>query len=363
MPVISVIVPTFRRVPELARCLAALGRQARPADQIVVVCRDTDTDSHAAVAASGKAIDLALVGTGGQVAAMNTGLDAARGEIVAIIDDDTIPSPDWLERIERHYANDARLGGLGGRDVVHHGERVVPASEAKVGIIELHGRIIGNHHIGLGAAREVHVLKGANLSFRVAALAGARFDSRLLGAGAQVCNEVGICAAVRRNGWRVVYDPAIVVDHFPAVRHDEDARNTFSPVAQHNATHNETLAVLDASSLAPAALSGVGFRSGYAGIAGPAAGAATGRAGRPKRRGARACQPVRPMGGCEDLVAHERRQEMMSRRAAVHMRYADRSRRMRRGAPRAMVLSAAEAKRFAGAQVLAMMDVVGSMIA
>lgn len=246
MPVISVIVPTFRRVPELARCLAALGRQGRPADQIVVVCRDTDTDSHAAVAASGKAIDLALVGTGGQVAAMNTGLDAARGEIVAIIDDDTIPSPDWLERIERHYANDARLGGLGGRDVVHHGERVVPASEAKVGIIELHGRIIGNHHIGLGAAREVHVLKGANLSFRVAALAGARFDSRLLGAGAQVCNEVGICAAVRRNGWRVVYDPAVVVDHFPAVRHDEDARNTFSPVAQHNATHNETLAVLDA---------------------------------------------------------------------------------------------------------------------
>lgn len=245
MPVISVIVPTFRRVPELARCLAALGRQARPADQIVVVCRDTDTDSHAAVAASGGAIELATVTEIGAVAAYNAGLDAAKGEVVVIIDDDTAPAEDWLEKIEQHYAVDAKLGGLGGRDIVHVGETSILASEAKVGLIQLHGRIIGNHHIGYGAARDVHVLKGANMSFRAAALVGARFDRRLLGTGAQVGLEVGICAAVRRNGWRVVYDPAIVVDHFPAVRHDEDARNTFSPVAQHNAAHNETLAVLD----------------------------------------------------------------------------------------------------------------------
>lgn len=245
MPVISVIVPTYRRVPDLLRCLDALRGQRRPADQIVVVCRDNDTDSQAAASASGVAIDLATVMGTGAVAAYNAGLDAATGEIVAIIDDDTIPAPDWLERIERHYANDVCLGGLGGRDVVHQGDRIVPASEAKVGIVELHGRIIGNHHVGQGAAREVHVLKGANMSFRAAAVAGARFDRRLLGTGAQVYLEVGMCTAVRRNGWRLVYDPAVIVDHFPAIRHDEDARNSFSPIAQYNATHNETLAVLD----------------------------------------------------------------------------------------------------------------------
>jgi glycosyltransferase involved in cell wall biosynthesis len=246
MPVISVIVPTYRRVPDLLRCLAALGRQGRPADQIVVVCREDDADSQAAVASSGGgAIALATVTEVGAVAAYNVGLDAAKGEIVVIIDDDTAPAEDWLDRIEQHYAVDAKLGGLGGRDVVHAGDTIIAASATKVGIIQLHGRIIGNHHIGRGAAREVHVLKGANMSFRAAALAGARFDRRLLGTGAQVGLEVGICAAVRRNGWRLVYDPAILVDHFPAVRHDEDARNAFSPLAQYNAAHNDTLAVLD----------------------------------------------------------------------------------------------------------------------
>lgn len=244
---ISVVVPTYRRVPDLLRCLAALGRQRRPADQIIVVCRDNDLDSHAAVSSNGGVgIERATVAKSGQVAAMNAGLDAAKGDIIAIIDDDTTPAADWLERIERHYAADAALGGLGGRDVIHVGDTIIPASERIVGIIQFQGRIIGNHHVGYGDAREVHVLKGANISFRAAALAGARFDSRLLGSGAQVCNEVGICAAIRRNGWRLLYDPAILVDHFPAVRHDEDARNAFSPVAQYNAVHNETLALLDA---------------------------------------------------------------------------------------------------------------------
>lgn len=246
MSMISVVVPTYRRVPDLLRCLAALDRQRRPADQIIVVCRDNDVDSHAVVSSrGGMGIELATVARPGQVAAMNAGLDAARGDIIAIIDDDTTPAADWLERIERHYAADAALGGLGGRDVIHVGDTIIPASERIVGIIQFQGRIIGNHHVGYGEAREVHVLKGANISFRAAALAGARFDGRLLGSGAQVCNEVGICAAIRCKGWRLLYDPAVLVDHFPAVRHDEDARNAFSPVAQYNAVHNETLALLD----------------------------------------------------------------------------------------------------------------------
>jgi len=243
---ISVVIPTYRRAPDLRRCLAALKRQRRPADQIVVVCREHDLESQEVAAKRrGEVVELALVAEGGAVAAYNAGFDAARSDIVAIIDDDTVPPQDWLERIEHRYAADARLGGLGGRDIVHVGGKPIPSSEPVVGIVQFHGRMIGNHHLGCGDAREVHVLKGANMSFRAAALAGARFDRRLLGAGAQVHLEVQPCVAVRRNGWHLLYDPAVVVDHFPAVRHDEDGRDRFSEVAQRNAVHNETLALLD----------------------------------------------------------------------------------------------------------------------
>lgn len=37
---LTVLVPSYRRPDDLARCLKALQQQARPADQVVVVVRD-----------------------------------------------------------------------------------------------------------------------------------------------------------------------------------------------------------------------------------------------------------------------------------------------------------------------------------
>lgn len=246
MTSMSVVVPTYRRPADLRRCLDALAAQSRLPDEVVVVCRPEDEVSRKVVGDRiGPEIRLVLVTKSGAVAAYNAGIDAAAGGIVSIIDDDTRPKREWLEKVERHFEVDPRLGALGGRDVVHIGENVVPASEPRVGIIEFHGRMTGNHHVGVGPPREVHVVKGANMSFRREALEGTRFDMRLLGSGAQVHLEVGVCTQLRRKGWRLIYDPAVVVDHFPAIRHDEDGRSGFSSVAQHNAAHNETLAVLD----------------------------------------------------------------------------------------------------------------------
>ena len=48
---ISVVVPTLNRVEDLRRCLAALARQTRPADRIVVVVHDSDAATQEALAA------------------------------------------------------------------------------------------------------------------------------------------------------------------------------------------------------------------------------------------------------------------------------------------------------------------------
>jgi glycosyltransferase involved in cell wall biosynthesis len=179
----------------------------------------------------------------GVVAALNAGLEKLHGDVVAITDDDAAPRPDWLSRIEDYFMRFPDLGGLGGRDYVHGG--TLGNESLAVGTIQWFGRQIGNHHLGIGGPRDVHMLKGANMSFRLAAIGGIRFDERLRGSGAQVHNELAFCLAIRRKGWRLIYDPAVAVDHYPAPRFDEDQRSQKSLLAVRNSAYNETLILLE----------------------------------------------------------------------------------------------------------------------
>jgi cellulose synthase/poly-beta-1,6-N-acetylglucosamine synthase-like glycosyltransferase len=104
---------------------------------------------------------------------MNAGLDAACGDIIAFTDDDAAPHTDWLERIEAHFLSDTNIGGVGGRDWVYHGTQLEEGEREVVGQVQWFGRVIGEHHLGVGEAREVDVLKGVNMSFRRSAIGNA----------------------------------------------------------------------------------------------------------------------------------------------------------------------------------------------
>ncbi|NTZ86968.1 glycosyltransferase family 2 protein [Burkholderia metallica] len=239
---ISVLVPTYRRPADLARCLLALQRQQRLPDEVIVVARPEDDATHERLAdpAVGGALPLRIVPVevAGQVAALNKGLDSVNGDIVAITDDDAAPHPDWLARIEAAFLSDPRVGAVGGRDWVHEKGRLLDESRELVGQLTLSGKIIGNHHLGVGGAREVDMLKGANMSYRRAAIERLHFDTRLRGAGAQVHNDMAFSMEVQRAGWTLLYDPAIAVDHFPAERFDDDRRDAASLNAISNGAYN-----------------------------------------------------------------------------------------------------------------------------
>jgi cellulose synthase/poly-beta-1,6-N-acetylglucosamine synthase-like glycosyltransferase len=114
-----------------------------------------------------------------------------------------------------------------------------------VGRVQWFGRVISNHHFGVGDPREVDLLKGANMSFRRTAIKNLRFDERLLGAGAQVHNDMAFCLALRRAGWKIVYDPKVAINHYAGDRFDEDQRAKFNDIALRNQVHNETLILLE----------------------------------------------------------------------------------------------------------------------
>jgi glycosyltransferase involved in cell wall biosynthesis len=239
---VAVLVPTFRRAAALERCLAGLAAQTRRPDRVLVVTRPDDEAAHRVIDAAPAALTVERVSVGqpGQVAALNAGLDAFRDEVVAIIDDDCVPRPDWLERITARFAADPALDGLGGPDRLVQGGVRVTGERRRVGRVFWYGRFLGQHHLGAGAASEVDFLKGANMSYRRSAIAGQRFDPHLRGTGAQPHNDWAFSLGIRAAGRRLVFDPAIVVDHYEAARAKDNPRLAFDPLASDSYMYNQT---------------------------------------------------------------------------------------------------------------------------
>src|SRR5690606_4820354 len=112
--------PTWRREASLARCIGALARQRHAPDELVVVTRADDDASR--VAARSVALPAATrlllpaATAPGVIAALQAGLDAATGEIIAFTDDDAEPRADWIERLLGAIPPDGPVAGAGGRD-------------------------------------------------------------------------------------------------------------------------------------------------------------------------------------------------------------------------------------------------------
>ena len=243
---LSVVVPTYRRPHSLNACLEGLLQQERLADEVIIVTQASDRDTQDLLATWGRLQTLQTIQLRepGAIAQYNAGLAAARGDIVAITDDDAVPRRDWLRRIEQHFERSPDLGGLGGRDFVHIDGVVLTGVAPKVGIIEWFGRIVGNHHLGSRFFANIDILKGVNMAFRAEAIKDLYFDADLRGGGAQTCLDMAFSLHVRKRGWRLLYDPEVAVDHYPAVRFDADQRGAPSLEAIENTCFNLYLTLL-----------------------------------------------------------------------------------------------------------------------
>jgi glycosyltransferase involved in cell wall biosynthesis len=235
---VTVLIPTYRRPVELRRCLEGVLGQSKRANEIVVVRRDTDEDA-ARVILTFEPVHEVIVTEGGTVAALCAGLTRASGEMIAVIDDDAVPRFDWLERLAAAFIDES-VGAVGGRDIVHHGDVIEEGRASIVGRLMWYGKPIGNHHLGFGGARDVEFLKGCNCAFRREQF---KIPLGLLGEGAQLSHDMASCLEIVRLGHRVVYDPNIVVDHYPGERYDADGRSTVSREARINGAFNEAFAI------------------------------------------------------------------------------------------------------------------------
>lgn len=224
----ALVICSVNRPHDLQKALESVSQYNRQPDEIIVVTRpdQAETIDVARTVDTCSPLRLVFVDVPGLAAAVQTGLQASVCELTCFTDDDSVPLPNWLERIELAFKNDALLVAVGGRDNVDANRTI--STDEPVGVVSASGKIYGNHALGVGKPRYVNHLKGVNMGFWTASAQRINLQDHIRGTGAQYRNEFLLSLAVGGGNGKVLYDPGIQVDHFPARRDDNDARTPVS---------------------------------------------------------------------------------------------------------------------------------------
>jgi len=243
----SVFVPTLKRPDLLRRNLEALALQSRPPDEVLVSLRgDLDPEGVETVDRfiqhhPKMRIVKVMLTEPGIVVAENAILNAATGDVGCLLDDDAVARPFWLENLARHYEKDARVGGVAGPAINFiHGKPEPRRARFRNRVI-FPGLIMDQSTRHTDRVVEVDHYRGANMSLRLEPLRNAGgFDTNLRGDCFRF--EMDACLGVKRQGFRLLFDPEVEVDHHEAPRVLNTER--FDATAIFNNAANETYALM-----------------------------------------------------------------------------------------------------------------------
>jgi len=212
---ISVAIATRDRPGALARCLESVRSSRLPPVEVLVADQSSGPDTREVVARANRPelpVSWVAGGSNGLAGAQNAAFGRASSPLVAVLDDDCVADPGWIEAIERAFARDPGLVLLGGRvlPLAASGDRVFPvASRTSAMPRELTGR-----------SAPWSVGSGNNFALRkewFERLGGG--DERLgPGTAGQGALDMDLFYRVLRAGGRARYEPSAVVRHEPATR-------------------------------------------------------------------------------------------------------------------------------------------------
>ena len=197
-PKISVVVCTFNGRRTIRECLEGIGKLHYPNYETIVV-DDGSTDGAGDIAAE---YDVRLIRTENQglSAARNLGWQSATGEIVAYIDDDASPDPDWLTYLAAAFLKE-EYAGVGGPNIP-----VPDDGDTANCIANSPG---GPAHVLLSDCEAEHI-PGCNMAFRRSWLEVINgFDPQFRQAG----DDVDVCWRTRDRGGKLGFSPAAMVWH------------------------------------------------------------------------------------------------------------------------------------------------------
>lgn len=222
-PSITLGIVTRNRYASLKRLLEAVtsSHQDTP-DEIIIY----DNSEVAATDMNFGEMDSVryVKGTRRLVGGRNEILKLAETEIVAFLDDDTLPSDRYFRALRKDYKEDMHqaIGGVGGPaiSVDSMGNAIVPI-HGGIGynkVYDSRGILLNQDHSPCWIptlACEVDILRGANMSFRLDAIKSVGgFDESLEKKNAWWGEETDASLSVREAGYKILYDPQVSVKHF-----------------------------------------------------------------------------------------------------------------------------------------------------
>lgn len=218
---VSIVIATRNRERLLSETLAALAVLEWPRDAVEIIIADNgSTDGTAAVVASAAhaadapPIRYLFVEPPGKSHAVNAALAIARGEIIALTDDDVLPDRGWLQGLVAAFDTGADF--VAGR-VFPRWETAPPAwmSPTLYGVLAIPDNGDTRLPIAPGDSRVVPI--GANMAVRasvVATVGGLRTDLGKLDGTLRTGEDHEFFLRMLDAGFRGVYEPGAVVHHW-----------------------------------------------------------------------------------------------------------------------------------------------------
>jgi len=216
---VTVLICTWNRVPLLAGTLARLEVLTIPAGcrwELLVIDNGCTDGTAALLTARRKRLPLRVECEPrlGIACARNRGLEAARGDLVLLTDDDTLVDPGWLAAYVAalgRWPEAAYFGGQIDPLFERPPARWLAANRASfrpmLSAIDLEGR-----ERPIGGGEQPY---GPNMALRRAAIGGVRLDERLGRRGGEQVrgSDVHLVEQLRRRGCRGAWIPAARVQH------------------------------------------------------------------------------------------------------------------------------------------------------
>ncbi|MFC4148984.1 bifunctional polysaccharide deacetylase/glycosyltransferase family 2 protein [Micromonospora mangrovi] len=193
---VSVIVPAYNEAANIAATVRSLVSSAYPALEVIVV-DDGSSDGTADIVERLRLRGVRVIrqANAGKPAALNTGIRAARADLLVLVDGDTVFQPDTVHRLVQGFA-DARVGAISGNTKVANRRRLLGRWQHL------------EYVIGFNLDRRMYdvlecmpTIPGAIGAFRrevLLAVGGVPADT--------LAEDTDLTMKVLRAGWRVVYE-------------------------------------------------------------------------------------------------------------------------------------------------------------
>ena len=207
----SIVIPNLNGRRWLPRCFEAIAAQElQPAEVVVIDDGSSDGSVEYLRAEHPDVRVIALGRNTGFAHAVNRGLEAARTELVALINTDVVLAPDWLARMVAALERDPGAASVACKMLdLRDPRRVYDAGDVlrRDGACEQRGRF-GRDDGRWNEPGEVFgACAGAAVYRRAAVLELGGFDERYFA----YIEDVDLALRLRLAGWRCRYEPAVAL--------------------------------------------------------------------------------------------------------------------------------------------------------